>query len=165
MAGIRWGMVFARWERLPGPSPPWTCLCTDILIQGPKWLQCFRLLAWSSAPIEALFINANNLFCKASLYFGWHTVFREVDVTWVTNVWWQISSILSNFHVKSTCMYLRLYTACVLAQARLNPPGARKEKQRFITVIKFQPSRDEVKWEQQSTGYQESRSYVHGSYQ
>lgn len=57
-------------------------------------------------------------------------------------------------------MYPRLYTAeqegGVLAQARLNPPGAGKEKQRFITVIKFQPSRDEVKWEQQSAGKQES---------
>lgn len=156
MAGIRWGMLFARRGRPPCPSPPGTCLLTNILIQGPKWLQYFRPLAWSSTPIEALCISANNLFCKPSLYFGWYTVFPKADVTWVTNVWWQISSILSNFHVKSTCMYLRLYTAKqgdgVLAQARLNPPGARKEKQRFITVIMFQPSRDEVKWEQQSPG-------------
>lgn len=156
MAGIRRGMVFARWERLPCPSPPWTCLWTNILIQGPKWLHYFRLLAWSSTPIEALFISANNLFRKASLYLGWHTVFPKGDVTWATNVWWQISSILSNFHVKSTCMYPRLYTAkqgdSTSTQARSNPPGARKEKQRFITVIKFQPSRDGVKWEQQSAG-------------
>ena len=153
-------MVFARWERLPCPSPPRTCLWVNTLIQRPKWLQYFRLLAWPSTPVEALFISANDLFHGASLYLGWYTVFPKADVTRVTSVLWQISSILSNSHVKSTCMYPRLYTAeqedGVLAQACLNPPGAGKEKQRFITVIKFQPSRDEVKWEQQSTGKQES---------
>lgn len=120
----------------------------------------FRLLTWPSTPIEALFISANGLFHRASLYLRWYTVFPKADVTRVANVLWQISSILSNSHVKSARMYPRLYTAeqegGVLAQARLNPPGAGKEKQRFITVIKFQPSRDEVKWEQQSTGKQES---------
>lgn len=149
-------MVFVKWEKLPCPSPLWTCLWVNTLIRCPKWLQYFRLLAWPSTPIEALFISANDLFYRASLHLGWYTVLPKADVTRGANVLWHISSTLSNSHVKSTCMYPRLYITQqgdgILAQAHLNPPGAGKEKQRFITVIKFQPSRDEVKWEQQSAG-------------
>lgn len=161
-AGIRWCMVLARWERLPCPSPPWTSLWVNTWMNSTSQMTSVfqaTTLTLNSIFLEALFISANDLFQGASLYLGWYTVFPKADVTRVENVLWQISSILSNSHVKSTCMYPRLYTAeqgdGVLAQARLNPPGARKEKQRFITVIKFQPSRDEVKWEQQSAGKQQ----------
>lgn len=65
-------------------------------------------------------------------------------------------SLLSNSHVKSTFMYPSFYTAgqgdSGLAQACANPSGTGNEKPRFITVIKFQPSRDEVKQEQQRAG-------------